>query len=198
MISGPEIRRLALLFVLASVPSVPALGAPQPAWGLAQLMHALAQVRTSSARFTERDTAPVLSAPLISTGTLTYKAPDYLRKITLSPVPERFVLENNRVTLTTNGQVHVFALRQAPQIAGLVEGIQGTLAGNLSELQQFYTLSLTGSAAAWRLRLLPRADSLRRLVRGLVIRGSGSQINIIDTASPDGSDSLMHIQPDAP
>ncbi len=183
--------------LLLAAPLGPARSA-QPAWGLPQLMRSLASVRTASAHFTECETAPVLSAPLMSIGTLTYRAPDYLSKVTTAPNAQRFVLEHNRVTLTANGQVHVFALSQDPRIAGLVEGIQGTLAGDLPSLQQFYTVSLTGNAAAWQLRLLPKDRSLRRIVRGLIIRGSGSQITTIDTVSNDGGDSLMRIEPDAP
>ena len=197
-------RLFAMLFLLAAVPLAQAQGRStqraqvQAVWGLQQLMQSLAQVREASASFTERDTSPVLSAPLISTGTLTYVAPEYLRKVTISPVPERFVLNHENVTLNGGGGggVHVFALRQAPGIAGLVEAIRGTLAGNLPALEQFYTVSLTGSRPAWRLRLLPKDRALRRFVRLIVISGSKNQISMIDTASSDGGDSKMLIRAD--
>jgi len=169
----------------------------QPVWGLLALMQSLAQVRTASARFTERQTAPVLSTPLISTGTLTYAAPNYLRKATLTPVPEIFTIDHGEVTFTggTSGGTHVFALNQDPRIAGLVEGIRATLAGDLPALDHFYTVSLTGSAASWQLHLLPKDPSLARFLRSITISGSQSRVTTVDTESRDGGDSMMSIQP---
>src|ERR1700734_2895775 len=96
MIFGPKTRLIAVVLCLFTN-AAPAEA--QPVWGLLALMQSLAQVRTASARFTERETAPILSAPLISTGTLIYVAPNYLRKTTLTPVPEIFTLDHGKVTL---------------------------------------------------------------------------------------------------
>jgi hypothetical protein len=185
-------RRLWLaVFLLIAVPAH-----AQTAWGLPQLMQSLAQIRSASAQFSERETSPILSAPLISTGTLTYIAPAYLRKETTAPAPQNFTLDHGQVTLTTGGATHVFALNQDPRIAGLVEGISGTLSGDLPGLQRIYTLTLTGSPAAWQLQLLPKAPSLARFIRAIVITGAKNRIASIDTTSADGSDSRMSI--DAP
>ena len=193
MIFGPKARLIIVLGLLAS----PALAKAQPVWGLVPLMHALAQVCTASARFTERQTAPVLSTPLISTGTLTYAAPNYLRKATLTPAPEIFTLDHAEVTLTGGASqgTHVFALTRDPRIAGLVEGIRATLAGDLPALEHFYTVSLTGTEAGWQLHLLPKDPSLARFLRAITISGSQGRIATIDTQSSDGGDSTMSIQP---
>lgn len=193
MIFGPKTRLIVVLCLFTNAAPAEA----QPAWGVLPLMQSLAQVRTASARFTERQTAPVLSAPLISTGTLTYAAPSYLRKTTLTPVLEIFTLDHGEVTLAggASGGTHVFALNQDPRIAGLVEGIRATLAGDLPALDRFYTVSLTGSAAGWQLHLLPKDPSLARFLRSITISGSQGRIATIDTESRDGADSLMSIQP---
>jgi Outer membrane lipoprotein carrier protein LolA-like len=193
MIFGPKTGLVVVLCLFTNAAPAEA----QPVWGLLPLMQSLAQVRTASARFTERQTAPVLSAPLISTGTLTYAAPNYLRKATLTPVPEVFTLEHGEVTLTggTSGGTHVFALDQDPRIAGLVEGIRATLAGDLPALDHFYTVSLTGGAAGWQLHLLPKDPSLAHFLRSITISGSQNHIATVDTQSNDGGDSMMSIQP---
>ncbi len=164
-------------------------------WGLSALMREMAQVRSASASFTERETSPLLSAPLLAQGTLIYRAPDYMRKTTLTPVPECFTLAGNRITMTGGpaGGMHVFALAEAPQIGGLVEGIRATLAGDSSTLTKLYTVRLSGSAAGWRLALRPRDAKLARLVQAIEIRGSQNRIETIDTHSPDGSTSTMTI-----
>ena len=183
-------RRLCLLAVLCLLG--PAAHA-QTAWGLPQLMRSLAQIRTASAQFSERETSPILSAPLISTGTLTYVAPSYLNKATTAPRQENFTLDHGQVTLTSGGATHVFALTQDSRIAGLVEGISGTLSGDLPGLQRIYHLTLTGSPVSWQLQLVPKDASLARFIRIMVITGSENRIAAIDTASADGSDSRMSI-----
>jgi len=188
-------RYWAVLLCLLATADCTQQARAQPAWGLPQLMESLARFRGGSASFTEQQTSPVLSAPLITTGTLTYVAPDYLSKVTTSPVPESFVLEQDRVTLTGGSAegTHVFAINQDPRIAGLVEGIRGTLAGDLPALEQFYTVNLSGSAGAWQLRLQPKQPALQRFVQSMVISGSEGRIAVIDTLSSDGSDATMRI-----
>src|SRR6202167_3575421 len=172
MIFGADVRRLCLLFLcLLAIPA-----AAQTAWGLPQLMQSLAQIRSATARLTERQTSPVLSTPLISAGTLTYVAPDYLRKTTTSPRPEVFTLVHGQVTLTGADGTHVFSLNQEPRIAGLLQAIRGTLAGDLPALEQYYTLSLTGTAAGWQLQLLPKGAALQRFLRAVTISGTQAHI----------------------
>ena len=159
-------------------------------------MQSLAQTPSASAAFTERQTSPVLSAPLISTGTLTYTAPEYLRKTTTSPTREDFILDGEKITLTSSqaGGTRVFTINQDPRIAGLVEGIRGTLAGDLPALETFYTVSLSGDAAGWQLTLLPKTAALARFLRSITITGHRNFLDIIDTATADGGDSRMTIR----
>jgi Outer membrane lipoprotein carrier protein LolA-like len=170
----------------------------QPAevgWGLPQLMHNLAQIRSASARFTERKTVQVLSAPLVTSGSLTYVAPDYMRKTTLSPVPENFVLDHDQITITggPDNQTHIFSLTSDPRISGIVEGIRATLAGDLPTLDRIYVVRLTGTEADWQLLLQPQNAGLMRFVKWIIIRGSQNRIDVIDTASSNGDHSEMGI-----
>jgi len=188
-------RFLALLCILASgtpcAMAQPAAGS----WGLPQLMHELAQVHSASARFTERKTVQVLSAPLVASGSLTYVAPDYMRKTTLSPMPEDFVLDHDQVTITggPDNQTHSFSMTGDPRIGGLVEGVRATLAGDLPTLDRFYVVRLTGTEAGWQLLLQPKDAGLMHFVKWIIIRGSQNRINVIDTASSDGDHSEMGI-----
>jgi len=192
MISGAELRGLFLLSCILAASPVQA----QTAWGLQQLMQSLAQTRGGTANFTERQISPVLSAPLISSGTLNFVAPDYLRKTTISPAFEAFTLDHDQVTLTGGSGTHVFQINQDPRIAGMVEAIRSTLTGDLPKLEQYYTVTLSGDPASWQLHLSPKGAALTRFLRAITITGSASHITVIDTASADGSDSRMSI--DAP
>jgi hypothetical protein len=172
---------------------------PDAAWGLPQLMRELAEVRSASGKFTERTTMHMLKAPLVSSGTLKYVAPDHLWKITLSPQRERFALDGEQVSMTggRDDRTRTFSLTNDPQVAGLVEGIRATLAGDLSTLERFYDVRLTGDDAAWQLLLRPRNPDLAHVVSSLRIRGSKDRIEAIDTESADGDRSEMRIVEDA-
>jgi len=166
-------------------------------WGLPQLMQSLALVHSASARFAERQTIPMLTTPLLSAGTLSYIAPDVVRKTTTSPAHQDFLLAHGLVTLTGPiRQTQRFSVNQAPQIAGLVEGIRATLAGDLPALQRVYTVRLTGNAAGWQLLLQPKSPDAARFVKWIIIQGSQNRINAVDTASGDGGHSEMGITED--
>jgi Outer membrane lipoprotein carrier protein LolA-like len=168
------------------------------AWGLPQLMRGLGQVRSATGRFVERKTIHVLNAPLMASGTLTYVAPDYLRKTTLSPVPEDFTLDRGTAEISggPEHQTHSFSLDEAPQIAGLVEGIRATLAGDLPMLKRFYTVRLTGTEAGWQLLLQPKTTQAASFITWMLIQGSENRLTAIDTASPNGDHSEMGITED--
>jgi hypothetical protein len=187
-------RWLLAACLLAAAPAALAQTAAPP-WGLEPLMLSLAQVQFASAKFTERKTSPLLSAPLTTRGTLTYTAPDYMRKTTLSPMSESFTLNHNRVTMSggPDGETREFLLAEAPQIGGLVEGIRATLAGDLPTLHRLYEVQLSGGAASWQLLLRPKDPRLARFVQTIMVQGSQDRIDVIDTLSPDGSDSSMSI-----
>ncbi len=163
-------------------------------WGLPQLMSGMAAVKSASATFTERKTVPLLNAPLVEAGTLSYAAPDWMEKITVSP-PERFVLAGQLVTLSSGaaGRVQVFSLNDDPRIGGLAGGILATLSGDLPALEQVYTVRFSGGPAAWQLLLRPRDPGLARFISWMCITGSGDRIAAIDTASGDGGHSEMSV-----
>jgi hypothetical protein len=135
----------------------------------------------------------LLKAPLQSSGTLRYVAPDYLRKTVLSPLREDFVLQNDTVTLTADGQTHRFALDQAPPLAGLVEGVRATLAGDERTLRAYYRIDLSGGPQGWQLLLRPRDPASARILSWLSIRGSGARVTEIDSGGAQGDLTRMTV-----
>jgi outer membrane lipoprotein-sorting protein len=168
------------------------------AWGLPQLMQSLAQVKSGTANFTEHKTMHMLKAPLVETGTLDYVAPDHVRKITTSPVPEQFSLDGDVVTISGPGngagpQTRHFALSAYPQIGGLVAGIRATLAGDLATLDRYYSVQLSGVPEQWQLLLQPKSSTLTKYIKSIRIEGDGDRIGQIDTKSTDGDHSEMSV-----
>jgi outer membrane lipoprotein-sorting protein len=183
---------MGLLAASASAADVPGAGA---AWGITQLMSSLKQVKAASAQFVDRKTLQVLNQPLVVSGTLLYLAPDQLEKITILPKRERVAIEGDKLTIEggAEDQIRTLSLTDYPEIAALVEGIRATLAGDLPRLSELYAIELTGSAAAWELRLQPKNAELRDFVKSILIAGAENRIVRVATESGNGDRSDMSV-----
>jgi outer membrane lipoprotein-sorting protein len=167
-------------------------------WDLAQLMRELASVKTASAHFVERRYLHLLKEPLVDSGTLSYRAPDQLSKITLEPQTERLIVDGDLLTIDREGKSRTLRLDDYPEIWAIIEGIRGTLAGDRAALEKYYTLKLEGSAASWTLSLVPQDLKIKQLVRSILIFGEGHSIRHILTLEQEGDRTDMTITEDSP
>jgi len=181
-----------------------AIGAPtiglraQPEWGLAQLMQDLAAVKSASAHFVERRYLHLLKEPLVDSGTLSYRAPDQLSKITLEPQTERLIVDGDLLTIDREGKSRTLRLEDYPEIWAIIEGVRGTLAGDRAALEKYYTLKLEGTPASWTLSLVPQDSKIKQLVRTILIFGEGHSIRHILTLEQEGDRTDMTITEDSP
>lgn len=198
MISGNKPGRRLILVGLAAVllaGALPAVAA-EP-WGLEDLFARFAAIGNSNARFVETREVSLLNAPLESSGTLTYRRPDFLEKRTLQPQAESLRLEGDRLTLTqADGASRTLSVSSMPEIQTYVESIRATLRGDVPTIMRFYEVALEGTAQDWRMQLTPRADEARAAVQRIVIAGREAVIRRIEILQADGDRSVMTIQPD--
>jgi hypothetical protein len=164
-------------------------------WNLEQLMRELAAVQESRARFVENRYLSLLKSPLQTEGTLHYAAPDRLEKYTLTPKPERMVIEAGRLTLENiaRGTRRSIALPDYPVLWGFVESIRGTLSGDLAALQRFYHVDYGGSRTDWHLTLIPRDDKMKAAVDLIRIDGREHGIRSVEVRESKGDRSVMTI-----
>jgi outer membrane lipoprotein-sorting protein len=172
--------------------ALPAAAQAAP-FGLEQLMAELRQVKSATGRFVERKELHMLDKPVEASGTLIYLAPDQMQKITISPSWERLAVRQSTLTIEQDGKSRSFTLADRPEIGAFVESIRATLAGDLATLERFYTVTLTGDAADWRLSLVPKERKLQELVKDIRISGSGRSIRTVETEEADGDRSVMRI-----
>ena len=172
-----------------------ALAAPAAApWTLERLMQGLAQTRSARASFVEKKTMAVLERPLVSSGELSFTAPDKLEKRTLRPKPELLRLQGETLTLERAGRSTVLDLRSYPEAAAFVESIRGTLAGDRQALEALYRLQLEGVESSWVLTLTPADPAMRVLVERIRIAGRGAELSVIEIRQANGDGSLMSVQ----
>ena len=198
MISGKKIQRLERWRALAFI-GLLALAAPWPAAALEldAVMQLLARRTSGEANFTEVRHVSGLDAPLRSTGTLSYKAPDHLARRTLSPRPESFVVEGKQITLERGGRVRRLHVDSVPELSALVSAMSGALNGNSRLLTQHFQASTSGTAAQWVVTLVPDDERIARIVRELRLGGRQGELLQVDMLLTDGDRSVMTIEPQA-
>ena len=190
-----SLQAVAFVVLLGFAPLSAAAPAITTSWNLEVLMHDLAQVKSSRARFVERKFLRILNDPLELRGTLSYSAPSHLEKHTLTPKRESLVLDQDRLTLEdeVRKQRRTLALQEYPVIWALVESIRATLAGDLQSLNRFYQVRLEGDRREWRLILTPRDSKMKAMVTDIRMTGTGRSVRVIEVNEAGGDHSEMTI-----
>jgi hypothetical protein len=166
---------------------------------LGRVMGELARVRHAKARFVERKYLEMLKAPLELTGTLEYRAPDRLEKRTLTPKPESFVVEGNRLELeNARGQRRRVSLQEHAVLWGFVESIRSTLKGDLPALHRFYHVAFDGRTEAWRLTLTPRDPKMAAIISQIQIEGAAARVASVEIQEARGDRSVMTVIEETP
>jgi outer membrane lipoprotein-sorting protein len=179
---------LALSLTLAGRPASAA------AWGLDQLMTALAHGANGTATFTERKYLAVVDIPIDSSGELRFIPPDRLEKHTLKPSPETMLLDGDTLTLERGSRKQVLQLQDYPGISGMIGSIRATLAGDRKALEKVYRLKLDGTAERWSLLLTPRDAKVAQVVREIHIEGRRDEVRSIEIQQAGGDRSVMTIR----
>jgi len=164
----------------------------QPA-SLDDLMQRLAQRQHDRASFEETEHLALLERPLTSSGLLLYDAPDRLEKRTLTPKPERLLLEHGHLEVHRGARTYSLNLSDAPQIAPFIDSIRATLAGDETALERSYLPTFQSDAAGWSLELVPRTAALAAIVSRIRMSGVGDRIQSVEIRRANGDWSLMTI-----
>lgn len=164
------------------------------AWTLDRLMSTLAQYKSGHATFVETKYLAMASAPIESSGELTFVAPDHLEKITTNPKPERLIVDGDKLTVERNQHKYTLALAQYPELDAFIESIRATLAGNRYALEDVYRVALSGRGDNWVLRLTPRDTRMAKLVSTVMLEGERHLLHTVTIQQADGDHSVMRLQ----
>lgn len=192
MISGAP----RLLVLAAMLLPWPAAGG---SWGLESLMQAMAQVSASRARFVETRHIALLTHALELKGTLSYERPHRLSKHVQSPFDELTSVDGDALTVVnkTRGTQRFISLSERPEAGALVAGMRATLAGDQAQLERHYKVELSGTPAAWSLRLRPRDAKIKSFVEAVTLAGTDARVQRIEVLETGGDRSVMTILHDA-
>jgi hypothetical protein len=174
-----------------------ASGANQPQ-NLAALLQLMAQRTQAQANFVETKHLSVLTRPLVSRGILTYRAPDYLAKVTQHPQVERFIIQGQHISIQQGDKpARTLAIDRYPLLVALIDPLRATLAGNQQQLSRYYQLNFAHNKQGWELDLWPKSKALKKQVNFMQIKGSNNQITSMRINQTHGDYRLIQITPHA-
>jgi outer membrane lipoprotein-sorting protein len=186
-------RRILLLLMLPAVLLAGPAHAADARWDIGQLMQALSRVSVGRADFVETKYIAMLDKPVVSSGQLFYVAPDKLEKRTLKPRPESMIIEGNTLVIERGRQNMTLQVDSAPELAGFVNSIRGTLAGDRKALERSFALSLEGPPQRWLLTLKPLDVRMAAAVASIRIAGVLDDVKSVEILQADGDRSVMTI-----
>jgi outer membrane lipoprotein-sorting protein len=197
MTSGTKTRRpepprrsvLALLLAFGVAP-----GHAQ-AFDLKALMQRMAQRKSGEARFTEERMVSGIDGPLMSSGTLSFSAPDRFARHTLHPTRESMEVQGRTLLLRRSGRTRQMDMDSVPEVGSLLDALRATLTGDATLLQKYFRTDLSGTDAKWVLRLQPLDERLARQVQQIELVGQAADLRSIELRLNGGDRSLMLLDP---
>ena len=194
MISGAgrttRIARAAVLLLLIGAPRAAEIGS----WDFAQLMGELAKIESSRARYSELRHVAQLKRPIELSGTLYYSRPARIEKRQTLPFPEVMRVDGDMLVVEREGKSRSVMLSQVPVVGTLVESLRATLAGDATELERLYAVTMEGPRESWTLKLIPREYEVGGIVSQISISGSGPRVSRVEIREQGGDRSVMTIQ----
>lgn len=184
---------------LATAAATPAATAAPAAagtaqWTLDRLMSTLAHNKSGRASFTETKYLAIADKPIESTGELAFVAPDHLEKVTVTPKPERLVVDGDKLTVDRNQRKYTVSLAHYPELAAFIESIRATLAGNRYVLEQLYKVSIGGHGDDWTLTLTPLDSRMLKTVQTIKLDGTRDVLRTVVIEQADGDHSVMQLR----
>ena len=193
-----ERRRFARSLALAAIAAAglaPCLAKAAPAFDLEALMRLLGSTKSGEATFVETRRIEMLDRTLVSSGRLSFKAPDVFVRETLKPRHEKLAVEGNTLTMSLGERSRTVQLDASPEASVIVEAIRGTLTGNRAALDRLFETKVSGDPRQWSLELVPRDLRLRGQVASVRVSGREAVAREVRILLADGDHSVMTIEP---
>ncbi|NKB78080.1 MAG: hypothetical protein GKR96_13855 [Gammaproteobacteria bacterium] len=195
-----SLARSLLVGVLTTIVSVGAAASSD--WDIDELLDRLSKVEMASLEFVEKKKSMLLTVDLESSGTIVYRAPDYMKKTIVNPVFESILIDGDVLTIekTTLGgkkeeavESQRYSISSNSLLSSTVGSVLAILAGNRVFLEEDYDIRLSGDKSEWDLLLLPKPGVIKDKIEQIVLAGSGIEIWFIETTYPDGDQSSLSL-----
>ncbi|HEY0484555.1 MAG TPA: outer membrane lipoprotein carrier protein LolA [Kofleriaceae bacterium] len=138
-------------------------------------------------KFSEQKHIALLARPLSSTGTIYFERDRGIARTTLTPKRQQVVLTRTSLRIRTDERTEDIPLDKSKDLKAFALIFPALLRGERTELERAFDLGLYGSDKAWwALALTPKTDSLRALVRRVVVFGRHGEIVSLQITEASG------------
>ena len=192
--------RLCLFTVMGSMLLMPVANAAGNSWTVKRLMWELSQVSYARLNFVETRQSMFLSTDMVIEGNIEYRAPDYIEKVTVSPMSEKILVDGDtmlveKLTYSRDHDAVVetkhYSIESHPVLKATVGSIRYILAGNSEMLGEYYEMSISGQCENWTLELTPRTVEISDYAQKIILSGNESSILKYVTIQAYGDESVM-------
>lgn len=167
---------------------------PESGRDLASLLRQFSAMPGLSARFRETKHLELLREPLSSSGVLHFAPPDRLVRRVEEPVASTLLVVGDAVTIRGAGGEWSVGLDVHPAVRSFVDGFRLILRGDLAALHEIYAVDFEasgeGPSGEWRMRLVPRSETLRQVVTSIALGGRGPVVRELRLVEANGDETL--------
>lgn len=139
---------------------------------LAQLSARSQAIQSLQGQFEQQKTIAVLPVPLSSSGQFSFVQGKEVIWETLVPVQSRLQLTPGGISFAdAEGVQQSPAQAQQAGTEIVAKIFMGVIAGELDSLQDYFTLTATGSTGDWQIQLVPRSPNLSAYITRIELSG---------------------------
>ena len=137
--------------------------------------------------FSEEKHIALLAKPLRSSGTIYYDRDKGIARTTRAPKPEHVVVTRTTLRFRKGDHTEEIPLDKSKDLKAFALIFPTVLRGERGELERSFDIALYGSDTAWwALAFTPKTDSLRALVRRVVVFGHKAELVALEVVEASG------------
>jgi outer membrane lipoprotein-sorting protein len=146
-------------------------------------------------KFSEEKHIALLARPLRSTGIITFERDQGIVRSTLTPKLQQVVLTKTSLRIYKKGKrTEEIPLDKSKDLKAFALIFPTLLRGDRTELERSFGIGLHGKGNDWwALTFLPKTDSLRAVVRKVVVVGRKSEVVSLQVAEASGDTTELRL-----
>lgn len=158
------LARASIVALLAVIVTLASPGHAQTTGSLEAMFARMSRITALECRFHEEKRIALLSAPILTDGTIHYVRPGRLARRITSPSPQVVLIDGANLRMWDGSHEESLDLATQPVVRSFVDSILSLLAGDRAALERSYTLAIESSATGHVVTLTPRASPLDRFL----------------------------------
>ena len=139
---------------------------------LTQLTAQLATPQELRAHFAQERTMTGFNRTLKAEGTLLISRDHGILWRQNTPFVQNVVIDKRGILVDDGSGLKALSSNNNPQLSSFAHMLKSLFAGDLSTLEQYFTLELRGTAQSWQLTLTPRQEPINLIFHNIELHGS--------------------------